>query len=92
MKELWRAAKQGISLGLELVSAERKAQLEEAAEILTEDFRYDMGYLKGQINRGDSREREDAAQHLDLLSGLIDGVRNEHQELEALAIVAGVRR
>jgi ATP-dependent helicase HepA len=86
---LWAAVEQGVKLALDGIRASRRAEVEEAAGQLREDFRDDLGFFRGIASRSGGEVREQALREVEARERLVEGVLNERAVVDALAIVVG---
>ncbi len=89
LDQLFAAMREGVVSGLAQIRAARRDVVELAAQGLQEDFRYDFGYLRGLLRI--PGQRAQAGTELRLREALIESVRSERVEVEAILLIVGKR-
>ena len=76
-----------VDLALDKLEDDRAGLVDGAAAELADDLSAEMAFLQAQAARGDDRRAREAKHELELCNKLIDSVRREKLNLDALAIV-----
>ncbi len=86
--KLWHSVKAAETLAVDHVRRQRSGIPEQAARRLEEEFRPEIGYLKWRQGRYPT---QDTDREIEARLRLIEAVRNERVEVEAVAVIVGVR-
>lgn len=80
---------QAVKLALAHIAADREGLVDGAAAELEDDVASEMAFLRAQCTHPDPERAARAAHQLDLYERLIESVRGERLEVDAIAIVVG---
>lgn len=89
LPHLLAALRAGVDLALTALREGRKREAEGAAMGLLEDLRDDLGYLRGVAAREQGPARDEATREISLRERLVESVRRERLQLDAVALVLG---
>jgi ATP-dependent helicase HepA len=78
---------QAVDIALDTLASDRAGLVQGAAAELADDLGSEMAFLRAESARDDDQRAGEADYELELLDKLIDGVRNEKLDMDALAIV-----
>jgi len=85
---LWTSVKEAETLAVEHIREQRTGIPEQAARRLEEELRPEIGYLKWRQGRYPMQETD---REIEARLRLIEAVRNERVEVEAVAVIVGVK-
>lgn len=83
------ALRAGVEVGLGSLREARRREAEGAARDLLDDFKDDLGYLRGVAAREQGPARDEALREVALRERLVESVQREQVLLDALAVVLG---
>jgi hypothetical protein len=85
---LWASVEEAETLAVEHIREQRSGIPEQAARRLEEELRPEIGYLKWRQGRYPMQETD---REIEARLRLIEAVRNERVEVEAVAVIVGVK-